>query len=273
MDKKILKDPKVIKLAVAGVVFVAAVVWLVLHIGDFFGPPPNRVVAFYKYTRMNNRFRRWPGFRRTNQPATPPDPRVIYEFAGKNDRIQLIKRPEEPKISMMIDELPPRGNGDWRQQHPKWLNTVLSINDPVKQALTFAAMRGPRAVRFWLISCGADSAAITQAKLSATSFTAARALLITQEREGLVHPHLLHKIEKNLAIFLKMPGDPVTDSARQHMARKIYREGNEFYDELQLKRLKYTRRYVEAIESDLSAKVKARISGRIERILSRFKKG
>lgn len=270
MNTKVLKDPKIIKLAVAGVVFIAAMVWLVLHIRDFFGPPPNRVVAFYKYTRMSNRIQRPPGFRRTGRPTTPPDPRMIYEFAGRYYRLQLIKRPEDPKINMMIDELPPRGNGDWRRQDPKWLHTVESISDPVQQALTFAAMRGPRAVRFWLISCGADSAAISQAKLAASSFIAARDLLRTQEHEGLVHPRLLHKIEQHLAVFMKMQGDPVTNSARQHMARRIYREGNEFYDELEARRMKYTRRYVEAVESVLPSKVKTEITRRIERILSRF---
>lgn len=271
INKQALKDPRFIKLAVAGVLFVVAVVWLVIHIRDFLGMPPNRIVAFYQYTRVPHRFQQWRLVR--GGQVAPPQPRLIYEFAGKRDRIQLIKHPQEPKVSLMINELPPRGNGEWRRRHPKWLDAVLSMSDPVQQALTFASMRGTRAVRFWLISCGADSAALTQAKLSASSFQAARQLLLTEEREGLVHPHLLHKIEHNLAIFLKMPGDPVQDAARQHMARIIYREGNQFYDELEAKRMKYTRRYVEAIESDLSDKVKTRMAGRIERILSRFKKG
>ena len=272
INKQALKDPRTIKLIAAAVVFAIAVVWLVLHLGDFLGPPPNRIVAFYQYQRMNNRIRRWRHFRHPDQSATPPQPRMIYEFAGRKDRIQLVKYPDDPKISMIVDELPPRGNGNWRRRHPKWLDTVLNINDPVEQALTFATMRGTQAVRFWLISCGADSSAITQAKLSAANFIAARSLLDTQEHEGLVHPHLLHKIEKNLAIFLKMPGDPVKDPARQHMARKIYREGNQFYDELEAKRMKYTLRYVNAIESNLSSSVKTRIARRIDRILARFKK-
>jgi hypothetical protein len=273
MNKQMLKDPRTIKLTVAGVVFAAAVIWLGLHMRDFFGQPPNRVVAFYQYTRMTGRRQRWQRFGRQGQPSAAPQPRLIYEFAGKKDRIQLVKYPDDPKISMMVDELPPRGNGEWRRQHPKWVDTVLSISDPVQQALTFASLRGTRAVRFWLISCGADSAALASANNAATNFKASRALLLTQEHEGLVHPHLLNTIEKNLAIFLKMPGDPVNNAARQHMARKIYREGNEYFNELQHKQMKYTGRYVEAIEQNLSVKVKTRITNRIERVLSRFKKG
>ncbi len=273
MNKEMLKDPRFIKLSVAGVVFIAAVVWLALHIGDFFGPPPNRVVAFYQYTRTARRFQRWQRFRRGSQPAAAPKPRLIYEFAGKDDRIQLVKHPEEPKISLMVVELPPRGNGNWRRRHPKWLNSVLSISDPVQQALTFASLRGSQAVRFWLISCGASTSSLAAAKNAATDFDASRALLLTQEHEGLVHPRLLKKIEKDLAVFLKMPGDPVTNAARQRMARKIYREGNDFYNELEQKQMKYTRRFAKAIEQNLSDKVKARITNRIDRILSRFKKG
>jgi cyclopropane fatty-acyl-phospholipid synthase-like methyltransferase len=56
------------------------------------------------------------------------------------------------------------------------------------------------------------------------------------------------------------------------MARKIYRVGNEFYRELQRREMKYTQRYVEAVRPQLSDKVKARITSRIDRILARFKK-
>ncbi len=272
MNRQMLKDPRFIKLSVAGIVFLAALVWLALHIGDFFGPPPNRVVAFYQYTRTMGRRQRWQRFRRQRQLAAPPQLRLIYEFAGKNDRIQLIKHPDDPKMSLMVVELPPRGNGDWRRQDPQWLNSVMSISDPVDRALTFASLRGSHAVRYWLISCGANPAAMAAAKNAASDFNAGRALLLTEEHEGLVHPVLLKKIESDLAVFLKMPGDPVTNSARQHMARKIYRVGNEFYRELQRREMKYTQRYVEAVRPQLSDKVKARITSRIDRILARFKK-
>lgn len=273
MNREVFKNPTVIKLGVAGLLLVSAAVWLLLNLNLLSGRPTSNVIAFYQYTRPERRNARWRFARNKPMNASSRHTLLIYEFAGAQGRIQLIKHPMDAKISLMIGHLPPRGNGNWRRRQPPWLAGIQGISDPVQQALTLAAFRGPRAVHYWLVSAGAKAPAINEAKLAATSFNSARALLVTQEREGLAHPHLLAKIEKNLATFLKMPGDPVLSAPKQQMARKIYREGTEFYQSLQARRQRYVRHYVQAIEAQLSDKVKKRITDRVNRILKRFKRG
>jgi hypothetical protein len=262
---KDLKRPETIKVGIAVLLILIAVVYLVMHLGALFGRPISNAVAFYQVFRPAgvNPYR-------PISAANPANPSskfatVTYKFADAHGTVDIVYYPSDPTRALAVRIQRPRTPGQ-----PYWVQQVKAISDPAGQALMFAQLRGPWLLRRWLLDAHLSKSQMAAVTLDQQQFQSAMAMLAQSQQQGLVDSALLARISKALKVFMKAPGDISKAGSKRQDARKVMELGREYAAEIQARRIKKMTDYVDTVIGQLSDQEKSVLAARIAPIMRRF---
>ncbi len=265
MQIKDLKKPETIKVGIAVLLIVMAVVYLIVHLGALFGRPTSNAVAFYQVFRPAgvNPYR-------PISAANPANPSsklatVTYKFADTQGTVDVVYYPRDSTRALEVRIQRPRTPGQ-----PAWVRQVKAVSDPAGQALMFAQLRGPWLLRRWLLDAHLSKSQMAAMALDQQQFQSAMAMLTQSEQQGLVDSDLLGRISKSLKIFIKESGDVSKPGIKRQDARRVMELGREYANEIQQERLKKITDYVDTVIGQLSDQEKSVLAARIAPILRRF---
>ena len=260
-----LKRPDLIKAAVAVLLILFAGIYLVVHLGAFFGRPASDAVAFYQVFRPAgvNPYR-------PISAANPANPSskfatVTYKFADAQGAVDVVNYPSDPTRALAV-KLQRAG----KPGVPAWVRQVKSVSDPAAQALMFAQLRGPWLMRRWLLDAHVSKSQMNALALDQQEFQTSMAMLNQSQQQGLVDPDLLGRVQKALKMFLKTKGHVSKAGPRRDAARRVMTLARRYAALVQARRSRAISRYVAKIMDQLSDQEKSALAARIAPIMRRF---
>jgi hypothetical protein len=220
-----------IKVGIAAAIIIFAVVYF------FHGNHSNQIVVM---TSSHNVGQDPNSAISSNNPLDPKSPQdtVIYSFADNaGDDVLITEYPNDPNRQPLVSFTPSRqslGN----KPYQTWF--ILSLNDPAKEALLRAYLggvqtggpeNGVRRVTTMVRRTGATRDQQQKIATLNQQVIANISGLVIRWQKGNVEPDELAQLKQALVVYNMAPGDPMTNSSKADLARKVLALGTTYASE------------------------------------------
>ncbi|MGC8625559.1 MAG: hypothetical protein ACP5I8_05340 [Phycisphaerae bacterium] len=260
-----LKKPEVLKSAIAVMLILIACVYLFSHWRVLWGRPTSNAVAFYQVFR--------PAGVNSYRPvsaANPANPSskfatLTYKFADTRGAVDVIEYPHDAThaLEVRVEHLQKRGR-------PPWLGQVQAVSNPARQALLFAALRGPWLMRRWLLDAHLRPTQMNAVNQARQEFQSSMAMLAQSQQQGLIDADLLRRIKESLQKFLTMSGAVSKAGPKRQAARQVMTLARRYAAEIEKRRAQVVSAYINKIIGRLSVQEKEALAARIAPIMRRW---
>ena len=258
-----------IKLALAVVLLVVAVIWLVLHWGAMFGRVPDKSIAVFQVPHLVGVDPTQPIGQNNPADNAAKSMYIAYDFASEQGKLWIYVHPNDPTYHMTA-----LFQGRFsRRRPPQWVTQLRALSDPVDRAIFFAARRGLGGLSAWLRSAGATSEQMAKIKTDWGVYHDWLVLFNQKQHDGTAAPNSLAAMQRAFDAYQKTPGDIFKDRAKQEAARQAYAAGMAYVDRIDAIREQHLQKLSDAIKATLNDSQKAGLSDAITKMLNRFAPG